>query len=78
FATVLFAPLMGLIVNAWGWEHVFIVMGELGILFSIAWMKLIYNPKEHPMIVAAELEHIDRNVGLVDMDKPKASGKSGP
>lgn len=78
FATVLFAPLMGWIVHAWGWEHVFIVMGVLGILFSIAWMKLIYNPKEHPMIGAAELEHIERNGGLVDMDKPKAAGKSGP
>ncbi|MFK0086914.1 MFS transporter [Pseudomonas sp. NPDC090755] len=78
FATVLFAPLMGWIVHAWGWEHVFIVMGVLGILFSIAWMKLIYNPKEHPMIGAAELDHIERNGGLVDMDKPRATGKSGP
>ncbi len=78
FATVLFAPLMGWIVHSWGWEHVFIVMGVLGILFSVAWMKLIYNPKEHPMISVAELEHIEQNGGLVDMDKPKQAGKSGP
>lgn len=78
FATVLFAPLMGWIVHAWGWEHVFVVMGVLGIAFSAAWMKLIYNPKEHPMINAEELDHIERNGGLVDMDKPKAAGASGP
>jgi ACS family glucarate transporter-like MFS transporter len=53
-------------------------MGVLGILFSGAWMKLIYNPKEHPMISVAELEHIEQNGGLVDMDKPKQAGKSGP
>ncbi|WP_166359697.1 MFS transporter [Pseudomonas akapageensis] len=78
FATVLFAPLMGYIVHAWGWEHVFVVMGTLGVLFSIAWLKLIYNPKEHPMISAAELEHIERNGGLVDMDKPRQPGSTGP
>ena len=78
FATVLFAPLMGWIVHAWGWEHVFIVMGVMGILFAGVWLKLVYNPKEHPMIGAQELEHIEKNGGLVDMDKPKAAGASGP
>lgn len=78
FATVLFAPLMGWIVHAWGWEHVFIVMGVMGILFAGVWLKVVYNPKEHPMIGAQELEHIEKNGGLVDMDKPKAAGASGP
>ncbi|MFK3722561.1 MFS transporter [Pseudomonas monteilii] len=78
FATVLFAPLMGWIVHSWGWEHVFVVMGGLGIVFSLVWLKLIYNPKEHPMISAGELEHIERNGGLVDMDKPRAAGNGGP
>ncbi|WP_438282412.1 MFS transporter [Pseudomonas alabamensis] len=78
FATVLFAPLMGWIVHSWGWEHVFVVMGGLGIVFSLVWLKLIYNPKEHPMISAGELDHIERNGGLVDMDKPRAAGNGGP
>ncbi|MDR0276967.1 MAG: MFS transporter [Paucimonas sp.] len=78
FATVLFAPLMGWIVHAWGWEHVFIVMGAMGIVFAGIWLKVVYNPKEHPMIGAQELEHIEKNGGLVDMDKPKAAGASGP
>ena len=78
FATVLFAPLMGWIVHSWGWEHVFVVMGALGIAFSLVWLKVIYNPREHPRISAQELDHIANNGGLVDMDKPREAGNSGP
>ncbi len=77
FATALFAPLMGWIVYSFGWEHVFVVMGVLGIIFAGVWMKTIYNPKEHPRISAAEVEHIANNGGLVDMDQAN-KGKGGP
>lgn len=76
FATVLFAPLMGWIVHAFGWEHVFVVMGAAGILFSAVWLKFIHNPKDHPMIGAQELDHIVQGGALVDMDVHK--GSSGP
>lgn len=68
FATVLFAPLMGWIVYYFGWEQVFIVMGTLGIAFSAIWLKVIYNPRSHPRINAAELTYIENNGALVDMD----------
>ena len=42
FATALFAPIMGWIVFSFGWEHVFVVMGVLGIIFSMVWLKTIY------------------------------------
>ena len=77
FATVLFAPLMGWIVHAFGWEHVFVVMGAAGIAFSLAWIKFIHNPKEHPMISAQELEHIVQGGAVVDMDSAQ-KGNSGP
>ncbi|MGI4839340.1 MAG: MFS transporter [Janthinobacterium lividum] len=77
FATVLFAPLMGWIVHAFGWEHVFVVMGAAGIAFSLAWIKYIHNPKEHPMISAQELEHIVQGGAVVDMDSAQ-KGNSGP
>lgn len=73
FATALFAPIMGWIVYTLGWEHVFVVMGVLGIVFSGIWMKTIYNPKEHPTINKAELDHIEQNGGLVDMDQSRKS-----
>jgi ACS family glucarate transporter-like MFS transporter len=77
FATALFAPLMGWIVYTFGWEHVFIVMGVLGILFSGIWMKTIYNPKEHPRANAAEIAYIEQNGGLVDMDQTRGTN-TGP
>ena len=77
FATVLFAPLMGWIVHAWGWEHVFIVMGGLGVLFSLVWLKFIHNPKEHPMIGQEEYDLIANNGGLVDMDSARKNN-AGP
>ncbi|MCI3947134.1 MFS transporter [Pseudomonas syringae] len=83
FATVLFAPLMGWIVYTYGWQHVFVVMGAVGIVFSMIWMKVIYGPRNHPMINEAEFEHISSNGALVDLDQDKGKGKekaasSGP
>ncbi|NAT16319.1 MFS transporter [Pseudomonas syringae pv. actinidifoliorum] len=75
FATVLFAPLMGWIVYTYGWKHVFVVMGAVGIVFSMIWMKVIYGPRNHPMINEAEFEHISSNGALVDLDQDKGKGK---
>jgi len=76
FATVIFAPIMGWITYAFGWKYVFIVMGSVGMLFTLVWWKVIYNPTEHPKINDAELDHIRSNGGLVDMDQ--ASNSSSP
>ena len=82
FATVLFAPIMGWITYSFGWEYVFLVMGAIGILFSFVWLRVVYNPTDHPWISEAELSHIEKNGGLVDMDRssPSGGGKrdSGP
>ncbi|MBC7368952.1 MAG: MFS transporter [Undibacterium sp.] len=78
FATVMFAPVMGWIAHAWGWEYVFWFMGALGIAFAVAWPKLVYSPKEHPWANRAEIEHIERGGGLVDLEvSGKAAVKGG-
>ncbi|MHC2336762.1 MFS transporter [Bradyrhizobium sp. USDA 4454] len=80
FATVIFAPLMGWIAHNYGWSHVFYVMGGLGIVMGIVWIKTIYEPKDHPGINEAEFDYINEGGALVDMDAAKA-GKtqaSGP
>lgn len=81
FATVIFAPLMGWIAHSYGWRHVFYVMGGLGIVMGIAWIKTIYEPKQHPAINEAEFDYIKQGGALVDMDaakdgKPHDSGPS--
>lgn len=78
FATALFAPLMGWIVYRFGWEHVFIVMGALGIVFSIVWMYVIHSPKDHPKANAAEISYIRDNGGLVDLDDRNVKKDGGP
>ncbi len=79
FATVLFAPIMGWIVFTFGWQHVFVVMGGVGVVFSLIWLKIIHSPRNHPMINKAELDHIADNGGMVDMDQDKGKGSAcGP
>ncbi len=83
FATVLFAPIMGWVTYVFGWPYVFLLMGSIGIFLSIIWLKVIYSPREHPLINEAEFLHIQQNGGLVDMDQasdtgPKATRRKGP
>ncbi|TDQ59793.1 ACS family glucarate transporter-like MFS transporter [Mesocricetibacter intestinalis] len=80
FATVIFAPIMGWLTAEIGWESVFIFMGTVGILISFVWLKVIYNPKEHPKINQAELDYIEAGGALTNMDQPKEDGskKQGP
>ncbi len=68
FATVLFAPIMGWLVHAFGWESVFIVMGGLGIALAFVWLKVIHGPKDHPSVSSSELKYIEEGGALVDLD----------
>jgi len=78
FATVIFAPLMGWIAHDFGWRYVFFVMGGLGILVGLVWIKTMYGPKEHPAINEAEFDYISRGGALVDMDAKDAKADSRP
>ncbi|MFC5549615.1 MFS transporter [Massilia aerilata] len=71
FATVLFAPIMGWLVHAYGWHSVFYVMGGLGIVMAFVWLKVIYGPKDHPSVSAGELKYIQEGGALVDLDGAK-------
>jgi ACS family glucarate transporter-like MFS transporter len=68
FATVLFAPIMGWLVHAHGWQSVFYVMGLLGIAMAFVWLKTIYAPKDHPSVSPSELKYIQEGGALVDLD----------
>mgnify|MGYP002714904540 CR=1 FL=1 len=59
-AVAFFAPIMGWITASFGWEYIFLFMGALGILLSLAWPWLIHNPKDHPRTNAAEIEHLEK------------------
>ncbi|MCP1659629.1 MFS transporter [Neisseria perflava] len=72
FATVIFAPIMGWLTVEFGWQSVFIFMGVVGLLISVVWLKMIYDPKDHPRANKAEVEYIEAGGGLVNMDQNKS------
>jgi len=74
FATAMFAPIMGWITHSYGWQAVFYSMGGLGLIMVVFWNKIIYSPKEHPRINAAELEYIRAGGALVDLSDHTTTG----
>ncbi|WP_413738425.1 MFS transporter [Sodalis sp. RH21] len=64
----MFMPLMAWLCHTFGWQHVFIVMGILGIAVALAWGKIFYVPMKHPWVNQAELDHIQQGGGLIDLD----------
>lgn len=68
FATVLFAPLLGLIVHNYGWEYSFLFMGMVGFIFLIFWMKYMHAPKKSNYINQAELNYIAEGGAIAEMD----------
>jgi ACS family glucarate transporter-like MFS transporter len=69
FATVLFAPLMGWVTHTYGWPYVFYLMGAIGVVVSVIWMKVVDNPITHPRANKAEVAYIEQGGGLVRMDQ---------
>lgn len=80
FSLALFSPLLGWLTYAWGWEHVFTVMGGIGFVLTFAWVKFVHNPTDHPRMGREELDYIAANGAVVDMDHKKAGDdkKAGP
>ncbi len=73
FATVLFAPIMGLIITMLGWPWVFYIMGALGMLMGLVWLATVYDPRKHPRLSPAELGFMEQGGALVDMDRKKTA-----
>jgi ACS family glucarate transporter-like MFS transporter len=68
FATVLFAPVLGYIVQSFGWEYSFIFMGIMGFLILILWLLFGNTPGKSKYINQAELDYIREGGALIDMD----------
>ncbi|MGK9173178.1 MFS transporter [Yokenella regensburgei] len=79
FSLALFSPLLGYLTFAWGWEHVFTVMGAMGFVLTAIWVKYMHNPTDHPRMSREELDYISANGAVVDMDHKKTDGgQKGP
>lgn len=75
FALAAFNPMMGWILVAFGWRHVFYAMGIAGIVLALIWFKVIKNPTQHSGVNAAELEYIQSGGGLAKLGDKKTEIK---
>jgi len=75
FALAAFNPMMGWILVAFGWRHVFYSMGVVGIILALVWFKVIKDPKSHPSVNEAELEYIQAGGGLANIGDKKTDIK---
>jgi ACS family glucarate transporter-like MFS transporter len=78
FATVLFAPLLGFIVDSYGWKWSFIFMGIVGFVFVIFWLKYVHAPRKSRYINHAELEYIINGGALAEMDHKAKANNNAP
>ncbi|RQS63007.1 MFS transporter [Burkholderia sp. Bp8963] len=65
FAAVVFSPLMAWLTHAYGWHHVYLLLGIAGIALALLWLRVMKDPADHPAVNRAELEHIEQGGGLV-------------
>ncbi|TAL66947.1 MAG: MFS transporter [Burkholderiaceae bacterium] len=73
FAAVVATPAMAVVTHLLGWHWVYILLGALGIVLALVWVKLVRSPFKHPKVNAAELELIESGGGLIHMGE-----RSGP
>lgn len=66
-ALAIFTPLMGWLAHTFGWQHVFAVMGGIGIVFGLIWARTYYAPLLHPTATKAEIDYISTGGGLVHL-----------
>ena len=68
FAIVLFAPVSGWLIHAYGWRSVYLMMGVLGFIMAWVWVRKVHSPLDHPRINQAELDYLREGGAVVDMD----------
>jgi ACS family glucarate transporter-like MFS transporter len=64
----IFNPLMGWLSHQFGWEHIFYVMGGLGLLLGLLWATTFFMPSKHPSVSAGEIDFIKKGGALIETD----------
>jgi ACS family glucarate transporter-like MFS transporter len=76
FALVAFAPIFGWLTQRYGWQSTFWFMGFFGLVLVFAWYKAVHNVPDHPLISQAEIDHIERGGGLINIDRAAGAKSS--
>lgn len=76
-ALIVFAPLMGWIVQHLGWRDVFLVMGVAGMLGGAVFARVVYAPMRHPRVSRAELDLIVAGGAQSQLDAGGVARRTG-
>lgn len=68
FAVAIFSPLSGWLVSLFGWPAPFFALGLVGLAAAVIWALTMCEPRKHPSMSKAELDHIIAGGALVDID----------
>lgn len=74
-AVAIFTPLMAVLTARLGWQHVFFIMGGLGIALAVLWFSIYREPHQHARLGAAEMDFLRANGALVDLELNRKTHK---
>ncbi|MBN3726668.1 MFS transporter [Burkholderia sp. Ac-20379] len=78
FAAVLFTPLMAWLTHAFGWHHVYLWLGLIGIVLAVIWMRAVRSPADHPRVNQAERDHIEQGGGVIETRGKQVTAEGAP
>lgn len=83
FAVAIFSPLAGWLTAKYGWPAPFFALGLIGIASAGVWLRVMHEPRKHPRVSQAELDHMLAGGAMIDIDstqertsRPAMSGKA--
>ncbi|WP_144149078.1 MFS transporter [Paraburkholderia sp. BCC1884] len=83
FAVAIFSPLAGWLTAKFGWPAPFFALGLIGIASAGVWVRVMHEPRRHPRVSQAELDHMVAGGAMVDIDstqerssRPAVSGQA--
>ncbi|WP_304657617.1 MFS transporter [Caballeronia sp. Lep1P3] len=68
FAVAIFSPFAGWLTAKFGWPAPFIALGLIGIASAGLWALVMHEPRKHPRMSSAELDHIVNGGAMIDID----------
>ena len=68
FAVAIFSPFAGWLVAKFGWPAPFFALGVIGLASAVVWYALMHEPRKHPRMSSAELDHIIAGGAMIDID----------
>ena len=70
--TALSLPIVTAIIGLFGWRMSFVITGALGFVWTVFWLRMYKQPRNHPSVSPAELAHIESDQPTETQDSDAA------